>query len=205
MFKKKYYNTTFLKSIANIEVEKYEFGSEVAFIGYSNSGKSTVINIVTNQKKLSRVSKIPGRTQLINVFEVSPEIRLVDLPGYGYSKVPEKVKFNLKNMVFKYLKIQKCLRGLVLLMDIRNSTIKYLDKLVVSLAQSYNIPILILLSKADKISFLKQKKQLNIIRQDKLVMLHNIQVELFSSFKKIGVRILKNQLDNWMCKKHYHT
>ncbi|XBC44229.1 MAG: ribosome biogenesis GTP-binding protein YihA/YsxC [Buchnera aphidicola (Schlechtendalia peitan)] len=198
MCKKNYNNIIFLKSIFNIQKEKYEHGSEIAFIGYSNSGKSSTINILSNQRNLARVSKIPGRTQSINIFQISPGIRLIDLPGYGYAKIPKNIKLDLTNMIFQYLKFQKCLKGLVMLIDIRRS-IKFFDKTVMNLAKLYHIPILILLNKADKIVVSEQKKRLNIVRQDKLILSNNINVELFSSFKKIGLDSLKYQLDCWIC------
>ncbi|XBC43189.1 MAG: ribosome biogenesis GTP-binding protein YihA/YsxC [Buchnera aphidicola (Meitanaphis flavogallis)] len=197
MIRNNYCNTIFLKSIVNIKKEKYNFGFEFAFIGYSNSGKSTVINVLTNKKRLARVSKIPGRTQLINIFKVSSKIRLVDLPGYGYSKVSKNTMINLKKMVFQYLRIQTCLKGLIILMDIRYP-MKFLDEMIINLTGLNQIPMLILLSKADKMVFSKQQEQLHIIRLNKLILLYDIRVELFSSFKKIGIDSLKDQLDYWI-------
>ncbi|XBC38576.1 MAG: ribosome biogenesis GTP-binding protein YihA/YsxC [Buchnera aphidicola (Melaphis rhois)] len=199
MYIQNYHNTIFLKSIANIKKEKYRHGLEIAIIGYSNSGKSTIINVLTHQKKLAKVSKTPGRTQLINVFEIVPKIRLIDLPGYGYARVPKNVKLNFQNMVFKYLKVQKCLIGLIMSMDIRHP-IKHFDKVVINLAKLYHIPILVLLNKADKLSHLKQRKQLCFVRNNELMLSNNIRVELFSSFNKIGLIDLKHQLNHWIYK-----
>jgi len=197
LFEKNYNSTIFLKSIFNIKKDKYNHGSEVAFVGYSNSGKSTAINILTNQRKLARVSRIPGRTQSINVFQIIPGVRLIDFPGYGYSKVPLSIKLNLKNMIFQYLRVQKCLRGLIMLVDVRRS-IRVFDKIIINLAKSYHIPVLILLNKVDKVIFSERQKRLKVIRQEELILLNHIKVELFSSLKKIGLNDLKCQLNSWI-------
>ncbi|XBC39101.1 MAG: ribosome biogenesis GTP-binding protein YihA/YsxC [Buchnera aphidicola (Nurudea shiraii)] len=193
-----YCNTVFLKSIFNIKKEKYKYGFEIAFLGYSNSGKSTVINTLTNQTKLTRVSKTPGRTQLINIFEIFPGMRLVDFPGYGYSKTSKNIKLTFKNIIFRYLEIQKCLIGLVMLIDIRRP-IKYWDKIILNLAKLHCIPILILLSKADKVNISKRNQKLNCVRSNKLVLSNNnISVELFSTLKNIGLNKLKSQVNFWI-------
>ena len=197
MFRQNYYKTSFSKSILNIRSEKYNYGLEVAFIGYSNSGKSSTINALTNQKRLAKISKTPGRTQLINVFSVSSRVRLVDLPGYGYTKAPRCLSKSWKRKIFQYLNIQKCLKGLVILIDIRFS-IKEIDKIVINLAISLNIPILLLLNKIDKVIFSFQKEKLCLVRKEMSNLSKNIQVELFSAIKKIGVEQLKSILDSWL-------
>ncbi|XBC41012.1 MAG: ribosome biogenesis GTP-binding protein YihA/YsxC [Buchnera aphidicola (Nurudea yanoniella)] len=183
-----------------MQKERYKYGFEIAFLGYSNSGKSTVINTLTNQKKLTRVSKTPGRTQLINIFEVYPGMRLVDFPGYGYAKISKNIKSNFKNMIFQYLKIQKCLKGIILLIDIRRP-IKFWDKEIINSARNYDIPILMLLNKSDKIDILKRKQKLIYIRTNQLVLSNNISVELFSNFNKIGLDKLKDHINFWITNK----
>ncbi|XBC37533.1 MAG: ribosome biogenesis GTP-binding protein YihA/YsxC [Buchnera aphidicola (Meitanaphis microgallis)] len=199
MNKNNYNLAIFEKSIIDIKKEKSDFGSEIAFVGYSNSGKSTLINVLTNQKKLARISKVPGRTQSINIFKVSSKVRLVDLPGYGYARVPESIRLQLKHIVFQYLKLRKCLKGLVMLIDIRCS-IKNLDETVINLAKLRHIPMFILLNKSDKVSFEKRKRQLHIMKNNQLVLSHNIQVELFSSLKSIEMNSLRDKIGNWICK-----
>lgn len=196
MSQQNYHSTVFVKSIVNVRKEKYNYGLEVAFIGYSNSGKSSTINALTNQKKLAKISKNPGRTQLINIFLVSSGIRLVDLPGYGYTKVPQSVSKIWKKRVFQYLSIQKCLKGLVILVDIR-FPIKEIDKTIIDLSISLNISVLILLNKIDKVSFSFQIKKLFLIREMMFNLSKNINVELFSALKKVGIDRLKHKLDSW--------
>ncbi|XBC39610.1 MAG: ribosome biogenesis GTP-binding protein YihA/YsxC [Buchnera aphidicola (Chaetogeoica yunlongensis)] len=195
-----YNSTFFLKSIHNISKEKYNFGSEVAFIGYSNSGKSSTINALVNKNKLAKISKIPGRTQLINIFQVSDGVRLVDLPGYGYTTVPQHISLKWKKMVFKYLNIQKCLKGLIVIVDIR-CLIKKIDKIVIDAAIFLNIPILLLLNKIDKVTWSFKNKQLYLIRAIMHSLSKNIIVELFSAKKKIGVDKLRLVVDNWLIHK----
>nr|Q89AD0.1 RecName: Full=Probable GTP-binding protein EngB [Buchnera aphidicola str. Bp (Baizongia pistaciae)] len=196
LFQKNYHSTWFLKSIANIQKEKYNYGLEVAFVGYSNSGKSSIINALTNQKKLAKISRTPGRTRLINIFSVTSEIRLVDFPGYGYAQVSRSISKKWKEMIFQYLNIQKCLQGLVIITDIR-CPIKEIDELVINLAVSLNIPILLLLNKMDKVTRSIQKSKLFSTREKMLNFSNNINVELFSSFKKIGIHKLQFVLNNW--------
>ena len=126
-----------------------DIGAEVAFAGRSNAGKSSALNALTGQTGLARVSKTPGRTQQLNVFALSPGHRLVDLPGYGYAKVPQALRHTFLALTADYLEKRRSLKGLVLLADIRQG-LKAEDH---TLLQSRNdIPILVLLSKADKIN-----------------------------------------------------
>lgn len=99
-----YNKTFFLKSISKISDINIEYGIEIAFIGYSNSGKSSAINSLANQKKLARCSKTPGCTQLINFFQVISNFRIVDLPGYGYAKCPISIKLKWEKLIYSYLK-----------------------------------------------------------------------------------------------------
>lgn len=191
-----YNKTIFLKSCSTINEIEIKNGIEVAFVGYSNSGKSSAINFLTNQKKLARCSKMPGRTQLVNFFKVSSSFRIVDLPGYGYSKAPILVKKKWQNTIYDYLTKRKQLKALVLLMDIRYP-LKKLDEEIVDIAIRQNLSILILLTKCDKISVNQQKKQLEKV-SNKLNLLFNFfEIECFSSLKKIGIEKLKLKLNNW--------
>lgn len=189
-----YNKTFFLQSYSKITDIKIQNGIEIAFVGYSNSGKSSAINTLTNQKKLSRFSKTPGRTQLINFFQVTSEFRIVDLPGYGYAQAPLLLKKKWQKMLYHYLEERSLLKGIVLLMDIRRP-LKILDRKIINISINYNIPILILLTKCDKIAYNKQNLQLKITYK-KLESLSNLlKIECFSSFKKIGVKQLKYILD----------
>ncbi len=112
----------FLISAPSLQQCPPEKGAEVAFVGRSNSGKSSAINALTQNKNLARTSKTPGRTQLINFFQLhnSPTLRLVDLPGYGYAKVSQEMKKTWQEYLSQYLNERQCLKGLVLIMDIRH-------------------------------------------------------------------------------------
>lgn len=126
-------------------------GIEVAFAGRSNAGKSSALNAITGSKALARVSKTPGRTQQINFFGLDEERRLVDLPGYGYAKVPERLKLHWQRTLAAYLQDRNALRGLVLVMDIRHPLTPG-DLLMLDWGYAAGMPIHILLTKADKLS-----------------------------------------------------
>ena len=125
-------------------------GFEVAFAGRSNAGKSSAINTITGIKALARISKTPGRTQMINFFHLDDERAMVDLPGYGYAKVPEKMKLKWQATLSKYLETRQSLRGLMLMMDIRHP-LKNFDLQMLDWAKQAELPIHILLTKSDKL------------------------------------------------------
>ncbi len=174
-------------------------GAEVAFAGRSNAGKSSAINTLTNNSKLARISKTPGRTQLINFFELNnPEHKLVDLPGYGYAKVPVAMKVHWQKHLDEYLQKRQCLQGVVLVMDIRHP-MKEFDQMMVQWCKESQMPLLVLLTKADKLkkgpaqsTMLQLRKQLSGELGDL------VGVQAFSSLKKTGVEQLKLQLDSWL-------
>lgn len=173
-----------------------DHGVEIAFAGRSNAGKSTALNILTNQKNLARTSKTPGRTQLINLFEVETDCKLVDLPGYGYAAVPEKMKLQWQRALGEYLQKRQCLRGVVILMDIRHP-LKDLDQQMIEWAVGAELPVLLLLTKADKLSQSARSKQVKLVREAILPFQGDIQVEAFSALNRIGVEKLAGKLDAW--------
>jgi len=191
-----YAATHFVTSAPDIRFLPEDSGIEVAFAGRSNAGKSSALNTLTNQKGLARTSKTPGRTQLINLFEVEPNYRLVDLPGYGYAQVPEEMKHKWQRALSEYLQMRESLKGLVVLMDIRHP-LKDLDQQMVQWAVDSNLPVLILLTKADKLASGAQRKQRDMVREAILPFQGEINVELFSSLKKTGVDKLKQTLNEW--------
>ncbi|MFP2241072.1 ribosome biogenesis GTP-binding protein YihA/YsxC [Pseudescherichia vulneris] len=191
-----YQQTHFILSAPDIRHLPSDTGIEVAFAGRSNAGKSSALNTLTNQKGLARTSKTPGRTQLINLFEVVEGKRVVDLPGYGYAEVPEEMKLKWQRALGEYLEKRLCLKGLVVLMDIRHP-LKDLDKQMIEWAVDSNIEILVLLTKADKLASGARKAQLNTVREAVQAFNGDIQVEAFSSLKKIGVDKLRQKLDTW--------
>lgn len=188
--------THFVISAPDIRHLPRDEGIEVAFAGRSNAGKSSALNTLTNQKSLARTSKTPGRTQLINLFEVTDGIRLVDLPGYGYAEVPEEMKIKWQRALGEYLQKRNCLKGLVVLMDIRHP-LKDLDQQMITWAVAVGTPVMLLLTKADKLASGARKAQLNMVREAIIPFMGDIQVEAFSSLKKIGVDKLREKLDTW--------
>ncbi|AYH12393.1 ribosome biogenesis GTP-binding protein YihA/YsxC [Pectobacterium parmentieri] len=191
-----YHMTRFIISAPDIRHLATDSGIEVAFAGRSNAGKSSALNTLTNQKSLARTSKTPGRTQLINLFQVADGVRLVDLPGYGYAEVPEQMKIKWQRALGEYLQKRNSLKGLVVLMDIRHP-LKDLDQQMIQWAVDVKLPVLVLLTKADKLASGARKTQLHMVREAVAPFMGDIQVEAFSSLKKIGVDKLRQKLDNW--------
>ena len=191
-----YAKTHFILSAPDITHLPIDTGVEIAFAGRSNAGKSSAINTLTNQKALARTSKTPGRTQLINLFEVEENCRLVDLPGYGYAQVPEAIKRKWQKSLGEYLQKRESLKGLVVLMDIRHP-LKDLDQQMIEWAVSVNIPVMLLLTKADKLASGAQKKQVNMVKEAILPFQGDITVAPFSSPKRVGLEALKQKLDEW--------
>ncbi|OCG70432.1 YihA family ribosome biogenesis GTP-binding protein [Gilliamella sp. Occ3-1] len=191
-----YAKTHFILSAPDISHLPIDNGVEIAFAGRSNAGKSSALNTLTNQKGLARTSKTPGRTQLINLFEVEQNCRLVDLPGYGYAQVPEAIKRKWQKSLGEYLQKRESLKGLVVLMDIRHP-LKDLDQQMIEWAVSVDIPIMLLLTKADKLASGAQKKQVNMVKEAILPFQGDITVAPFSSPKRIGLEALKQKLDEW--------
>ena len=191
-----YAKTHFILSAPDITHLPVDTGVEIAFAGRSNAGKSSALNTLTNQKSLARTSKTPGRTQLINLFEVEENCRLVDLPGYGYAQVPEAIKRKWQKSLGEYLQKRESLKGLVVLMDIRHP-LKDLDQQMIEWAVSVNIPVMLLLTKADKLASGAQKKQVNMVKEAILPFQGDITVAPFSSPKRVGLEALKQKLDEW--------
>ncbi|CAM3770935.1 ribosome biogenesis GTP-binding protein YihA/YsxC [Xenorhabdus thuongxuanensis] len=191
-----YHMTHFITSAPDIRHLPQDVGIEVAFAGRSNAGKSSALNALTRQKSLARTSKTPGRTQLINLFEVEEGVRLVDLPGYGYAEVPEEMKRKWQKALGEYLQKRECLLGLVVLMDIRHP-LKDLDMQMIEWAVVMQVPVMVLLTKADKLASGARKSQLAKVRQELASLNGDIQVEYFSALKKIGTDKLEQKLNLW--------
>ena len=187
----------FLQSASAIENAPTDFGSEVAFAGRSNSGKSSAINTLTHQGKLARTSRTPGRTQLINFFSLSNHQRLVDLPGYGFAKVPLAVKKKWNQQLERYLQYRESLRGLVMLMDVRHPLTEP-DRQMLSWAEAASMPVHILLTKADKLKRGPAQSTLLSVREELSTQSDLISVQLFSSLKRQGVDTLGRQLNGWL-------
>jgi GTP-binding protein len=172
-------------------------GIEIAFAGRSNAGKSSALNKITRQNNLARTSKTPGRTQLINLFELDDKRRLVDLPGYGYAKVPLAMKQKWQKALGEYLQKRECLKGLVVLMDIRHP-LKDLDQELVYWAVSAKLPVLLLLTKADKLKAGKRKQQVLMVREASMAFMGDVQVQAFSSLTGVGLGEAEGVLLNWL-------
>ncbi len=169
---------------------------EVAFAGRSNAGKSSAINALTNQNRLARTSKTPGRTQLINFFELGDHRYLVDLPGYGYAQVPLSVKEQWEEHLNLYLNQREALAGLVLLTDVRHA-FKDFDMMMIDWSHQSNMPVHVLLTKADKLTRgAAQNALLGARRQ--LAQYPNASLQLFSSMTRFGIPELEATLDRWM-------
>ena len=169
---------------------------EVAFAGRSNAGKSSALNALTGSSKLARTSKTPGRTQLINFFAIEENRYLVDLPGYGYAKVPEAMKIKWQKHLDDYLTNRESLAGVVLLVDIRHP-MKEFDRMILQWSIQSHMPLHILLTKADKLKSGVGKQALNKLRNE-VREYDQVTVQLFSSLKKTGVTELAHHLDTWL-------
>lgn len=195
-----YSHAKFLKSAARVDQLPEDTGYEVAFAGRSNAGKSSALNTLTGIRQLARTSKTPGRTQLINVFTLSekdPTRRLIDLPGYGYAKVPMHVKQDWQKHLAHYLDTRQSLKGLVILMDIRHPLTE-LDQSMVGWAMMRQLPVHILLTKADKLSHGAVQNTVLQVRKHYANMLDLITVQAFSSLKKQGIETLIQKLNQWL-------
>ncbi|MDG6881475.1 Probable GTP-binding protein EngB [Phocoenobacter uteri] len=191
-----YHKTHFITSAPDIDHLPEDTGIEVAFAGRSNAGKSTALNVLTNRKSLAKTSKTPGRTQLINLFEVEPNCKIVDLPGYGYAAVPEQMKIKWQKSLGEYLQKRECLKGIVILMDIRHP-LKDLDQQMIEWAVASNLPILLFLTKADKLNQSQRSKQLKMVREAILPFQGDIEVQCYSALKRFGIDKLADKLNSW--------
>jgi GTP-binding protein len=194
----RYHATRFLTSVHELSQLPPDQGLEVAFAGRSNAGKSSALNAVTRQKSLARTSKTPGRTQMINFFQVESGRCLVDLPGYGYAKAPEAMRRHWHHTVERYLSKRQALRGLFLLMDIRHPLTE-LDRQLLGWCGPRGLPIHILLTKADK---LKRGAALTALhevqRRINQNYPHQVSLQLFSALQSMGVDEAHAKLDEWL-------
>lgn len=196
---------TFLKSAQNIRQCPADEGAEVAFAGRSNAGKSSAINRLTEQRKLARTSKTPGRTQLLNFFVLANDAqKIVDLPGYGYAKVPPQVKEKWQRDLTEYLEKRQSLMGLVLLMDIRHPMQPF-DQSFLDWAKKRQMPVHILLTKSDKLKRGAAKSQmLSVKKEIKAQQLEQfVTVQTFSSLKGDGLPELRAYLNDKLAVEAY--
>ncbi|MBU0655443.1 MAG: ribosome biogenesis GTP-binding protein YihA/YsxC [Gammaproteobacteria bacterium] len=187
---------SFLQSATTRNTLPAEGGLEIAFAGRSNAGKSSVINRVCSQKALARTSKTPGRTQLINFFRLPDGHFLVDLPGYGYAKVPEKIKLEWQKFIEAYLMQRNTLRGVVLIMDIRHPMTEY-DQTMLRWANGRGLPVHILLNKADKLTRGAGGNVLLQVRKE-VSAYGLVSVQAFSALNKQGLDECWKVLEVWL-------
>lgn len=190
---------SFLQSAAEFSQCPADTGHEVAFVGRSNAGKSSVLNRVTDNGRLARTSKTPGRTQLLNFFTLDEERRLVDLPGYGFAKVQAKQQKAWEREMVAYLNQRQSLAGLVLVMDIRHP-LQSMDENFLRWAVEAGVPVRLLLNKADKLSNNQAKSTLFRAQASmyKLAPPDLAQMQLFSATKNQGTEDLAVCLADWL-------
>lgn len=186
-------NSKFIKSAAKLNQLVEGSLAEVAFAGRSNAGKSSAINTIVGINGLAKTSKRPGRTQLINFFEVETDRYLVDLPGYGYAKVPLSVKLEWQATLGQYLELRDVLKGLILIIDIRHP-IKEYDQQMLEWAIAYNLPTHVLLTKADKLSN-NQARQTLFAFMKHIPEGAQVTAQIFSSLKKQGVEEARAKIE----------
>jgi|TARA_A200000113_G_scaffold48737_1_gene39948 GTP-binding protein len=189
-------NAKFIGSYPSTEDLPVDQGSEIAFCGRSNCGKSSILNALTNNKKLAKTSKTPGRTQSINVFEIksNSEFKIIDLPGYGYAKVSKKMRASWGQEIEKYLMTRQCLNALCIIMDIRHP-FKDDDESLIDWCESKDLPMILLLNKADKLS----KSQIAQTVLNATKELNKLSTEHFiipvSATKKTGINLVLEKIN----------
>jgi GTP-binding protein len=172
-----YQHVRFLKSAHQPAEFCADHGAEVAFAGRSNSGKSSAINAIVQRKDLARTSKTPGRTQLVNFFELGPGRRLVDLPGYGFARVPPAMREHWRKLMDGYFGRRSSLAGLFIVMDARRP-LSEMDWSMINMAAVRGCPVHVLLSKSDKLG---RNAARDALRQVTAGLAGNATVQLFSA------------------------
>ena len=193
----RYRATCFLNSVNSLAQLPPDTGREVAFAGRSNAGKSSALNVLTGQRQLARVSKTPGRTQLLNFFQVESERYLVDLPGYGYAQVPDAIRRHWRLLLERYLRERLALRGLMLLMDIRHP-LTPLDRQLLDGCAHRQLPVHILLTKADKLSRGAAQATLQQVQKTLRSNHPGASAQLFSAPTGLGIDEAHARLDQWL-------
>jgi GTP-binding protein len=190
-----YPNVKFLTSAAEAHQLAPDLGREIAFAGRSNSGKSTAINAITQRSGLARVSRTPGRTQLINFFELTPTQRFVDLPGYGFAKVPEKVRARWLELMEHYFNVRESLVGLVLIVDSRRG-LGAQDAAMLEWVLARDRQAHVLLTKADK---LNRRDAMRVLKETRAACSDTaVTAQLFSAHDSQGFEEARAVMDRWL-------
>lgn len=193
-----YRQARFLLAVQQLKQLPNQLTHEVGFAGRSNAGKSSAINTITGIHSLARTSKTPGRTQQIVYFTLDEKRALVDLPGYGFAKVPLKIKSHWRNLMEGYFQSRKQLKGLVQVMDIRHP-MKEFDQQMLEWCDYNSIPVQVLLTKADKVSKnVASSTKLQINKSLTQMGMDNFEVQTFSSLKRTGTETVIEKLDQWL-------
>jgi len=190
-------DATFIASVGKLSELPPEGVPELVFAGRSNVGKSSAINALARRKRLAYFSKTPGRTQTINFFDLSGRARLVDLPGYGYARVPQSVRAQWDTLVGGYLRTRASLVGLVVIMDARHPFMPH-DLGMLEWVAPRRLPLLILLSKADKLSRTERRATLESAKRRVSETGLEGEVLLFSSVSGEGVEEARGRLEEWL-------
>jgi len=195
--KNHYQQSRFLLGTPDIRCAPVDSGAEVAFAGRSNAGKSSALNVITGQRSLARISKAPGRTREINFFLVRDNLRLVDLPGYGYAKVSRETQKQWQQNIARYLETRESLCGVFLLMDIRHP-LKDFDQLVLRWCNAAELPAHILLTKADKLTRGAAKATLLQVHRHLQKLHPDSSLQMFSALTRDGADAARIKLDDWL-------
>ncbi|MEO7065111.1 MAG: ribosome biogenesis GTP-binding protein YihA/YsxC [Dokdonella sp.] len=188
----------FLTSANRLDQLPADEGAEIAFAGRSNAGKSSALNAICDQHGLARTSKTPGRTQLLNVFPLlDPAQRLIDLPGYGYAKVPEAMRLHWRGVMDMYLRNRESLKGLVLVMDSRHP-LKEFDCDMLTFGAASGRRCHCLLTKSDKLSRSEGARTLAAVRKELAANFPNGTAQLFSSTEKVGLDEARSLFADWL-------
>jgi GTP-binding protein len=190
-----YPSVKFVTSAAEADQFARDDGREIAFAGRSNSGKSTAINAITHRSGLARVSRTPGRTQLINFFELAPGLRLVDLPGYGFAKVPERVRLHWLDLMQHYFNVRESLVGLMLIVDSRRG-LGAQDVAMLEWMLARNARAHVLLTKADKLN--RRDSQRVLLETVAAGRDAAVSAQLFSAHQRIGIDTAREVMDRWL-------
>ena len=183
-------NIKFIKSANQVSQFPENSGNEIAFVGRSNAGKSTVLNVIFNRKNIAKTSKTPGRTQLINFFKLDDDSCIVDLPGYGFANVSREKRKQWDRLISNYFKTRAALTGVFLVVDGRRG-ITDLDRVFIDFYLPLEKSLHVLINKADK---LNKSEQTLVLEQYESYLGEVATIQLFSGTKTMGIEIAQNRL-----------
>ncbi|MBT8091165.1 MAG: ribosome biogenesis GTP-binding protein YihA/YsxC [Gammaproteobacteria bacterium] len=189
-----YPEACFIKSANEPSQFVPDSGAEVAFAGRSNAGKSSAINVIVNRRQFARTSKTPGRTRLVNFFSLRDQQRLVDLPGYGFARVADKMRQHWADLMADYFEMRRSLRGMFLIVDIRRKLTDF-DRQMLSFAESVGLPTHVLLTKTDKLKRGQAAKALLEVRRE---LGSAATVQHFSALSRLGEHEARARLEEFL-------